>query len=103
MEISGTRVRRDSVAARVDVAQVSAGHQFSQSQRPASKVKRKEQRPTMEAKETYYDWSSWQQESRVRREIKRPSIEERDNAPRARYDELAARPSRQSLKEETKT
>ena len=52
----------------------------------------------MEAKETYYDWSSWQQESRVRREIKRPSIEERDNAPRARYDELAARPSRRSLK-----
>ena len=44
----------------------------------------------MEAKETCYDCSSWQQESRVRREIKRPSIEERDNAPRARYDELAA-------------
>jgi hypothetical protein len=33
----------------------------------------KQKRPTMEAKETYYYWSSWQQESRVRGEIKRPS------------------------------
>ena len=33
LEISGTRVRRDSVAARVNVAQVCAGHTFSQSQR----------------------------------------------------------------------
>jgi len=33
LEISGTRVRRDSVAAHVNVAQVCAGHALSQSQR----------------------------------------------------------------------
>ncbi len=48
----GTRVRRDSVAARVTVAQVCAGNTFSQ--KVSVWYRKKEQRPTMEAKATYY-------------------------------------------------
>jgi hypothetical protein len=40
----------------------------------------------MEAKETYYYWSSWQQGSRVRREIKRPSIEGNGPTIEANFD-----------------
>ena len=49
----------------------------------------------MEAKETYYDWSSWQQESRVRREIKRPSIE--GKRPSKEANETYSRSKRDGL------
>ena len=52
---------RYSVAARVNVDQVCAGHTFSQSQRLVYK-ERAAERPTLEAQGTYYYLEgSWQQ------------------------------------------